>query len=75
MSELVSTIYRATGKELPKKWAENAGIDSDEVVQITVTPEREILAAELSEIMDEAAAEAKKNGLTEKKLDELLYGA
>jgi hypothetical protein len=72
MSEKIATIYRATGRELPKKWAENAGISSDEVVQVTITKDREAKASRLREIMDDIGNQAKKNGLTEEVLNQIL---
>jgi hypothetical protein len=67
-----TVIEKITGKELPQEWAEKAGVQPDEEVEITIQPSREQRLRTLLGIMDRAGAEAESRGLTDKKLEELL---
>jgi len=67
-----TVIEKITGKELPQEWAEKAGVQPDEEVEITIQPSREQRLRALLEIMDRAGAEAESRGLTDDKLAELL---
>ena len=66
------TIDKVKGWELPKAWADEAEVLPEEEVQITIGPTRGEAAKELVRIMDRMGEEARRNGLTEKKLTKLL---
>ena len=72
MTSKQTTIERVSGRELPKAWAQRAQVQPDDMVQITITPDRNESGKNLKMIMDEAAAQAKRNGLTEEKLNQIL---
>ena len=72
MTSKQTTIERVSGRELPKAWAQRAQVQPDDMVQITIAPDRNESAKNLKMIMDEAAAQAKRNGLTEEKLNQIL---
>ena len=67
-----TVIEKITGKDLPQEWAEKAGVQPDEEVEITIQPSRGQRLQTLIEIMDRAGVEAESRGLTDEKLAELL---
>lgn len=72
MQVKTTTIERVRGCELPPEWAERAGIDADDFVDVVIQPPREQRLKALLSLMDQVAEEAERRGLTEEKLEELL---
>lgn len=60
------------GKDLPKEWRDKANVSPDEIVEIVIQPPRSEQLKKLFGLMDSMSDEAKRNGLTEEKLAELL---
>jgi hypothetical protein len=56
-------IEDVKGRDLPKDWAERAGIGPDEVVRVTIGPNRRELAAALRGTMDRISARIEAVGL------------
>ena len=67
-----TTIEQVRGRELPPEWAERAGIAADELVDVTIQPPRQQRLQALFSLMDRAAEDAEKRGLTEETLADLL---
>ena len=72
MQVKTTTIEQVRGCELPSEWAERAGIDADDFVDVVIRPPREQRLKVLFSLMDQVAEEAERRGLTEEKLEELL---
>lgn len=62
------------GKDLPKQWREKAKVGPDEVVIVSILPQASIddFTHQLFELAEQVSAEAKRRGMTEKELVELL---
>lgn len=66
------TIEKVRGRDLPPEWARRAGIGDDDLVDVTLGPPREQRVKALLEFMDQAADEARRKGLDDERLAELL---
>ena len=66
------TIDEVKGRDLPRAWAERAGIGPDDTVSVTITASRREAMRRLGPIMDRIAAQATASGLTPEKLKEIL---
>ena len=62
------------GKDLPEQWRKQAEVNPDDVVIVSIQPQKSTddLVYQLLEIAEQASAEAKKQGLTEEELVEIL---
>ena len=67
-----TTIEQVRGRDLPPLWAEEAGVDADELVDVLIRPPREQRLKRLFDLMDRMGEEARQRGLTEEKLQVLL---
>jgi len=65
-------IEKIRGKDLPPEWAEKADVQPEEEVQVLIGPGRRAAAKALLRSMERLGTEAKRQGLTEAKLAELL---
>jgi hypothetical protein len=65
------TIRNVRGADLPPAWAQQAGILPDQEVDIVIQ-DRKAAIQRLEKLMDKMGEEAQRQGLTEKKLQELL---
>lgn len=66
------TIDNIRGDQLPQEWAKQAEISPDEIVAITIGPPRKQQVEKLLELINKIGQDAKKKGLTEQKLSQLL---
>jgi hypothetical protein len=64
-------IQNVRGADLPPAWAQQAGILPDQEVDIVIQ-DRKAALQQLKKLMAQMGEEAKRNGLTEEKLQELL---
>jgi hypothetical protein len=64
-------IQNVRGADLPPDWAQKAGILPDQEVDIVIQ-DRKVALQQLKKQMAQMGEEAKRNGLTEEKLQELL---
>ena len=62
-SNLPLTIDEVRGRDLPKAWAERAGIGPDDLVRITIAAPREAIAAELGEALSRIGVELQRAGI------------
>ena len=67
-----TTIEQVRGRDLPSDWARQAGVSGDEVVEVVIRPPRTQRLEQLFNLMDRMGEEAKRRGLTEEKLQDLL---
>lgn len=72
MSTMKTLTQEVPGRDLPEKWRMLAEVSPDEYVTVIIQPSRDNLTSKLLEIAERASDEAKKKGLTEEKLSELL---
>ena len=72
MATKQTTIEQVSGRELPKAWAQRAQVQPDDMVQITIAPDRDEASKKLIALMDNMGTQAEKNGLTEEKLNQIL---
>ena len=61
-------IEDVKGRDLPREWAERAGIGPDDIVRVTIGPSRAELAKELGQVMDRVAARVQAVGLDPERL-------
>ncbi len=61
------------GRDLPASLRKKAKVNPDEIVTVIIQPGRDELTRQLLAISNRASAEAKKHGLTEEKLFQLLH--
>lgn len=66
------TIDEVKGRDLPRAWAERAGIGPNDTVSVTITASRREAMRRLGPIMDRIGAQAAASGLTPEKLKEIL---
>jgi hypothetical protein len=66
------TIDEVKGRDLPRAWAERAGIRPDDTVSVTIAASRRQAMRRLGPIMDRIAAQAAASGLTPEKLKKIL---
>ena len=62
------------GKDLPELWRKQAEVSPDDVVIVSIQPQKSVddLTHRLLEIAEQVSAEAKKRGLTEQELLKIL---
>lgn len=72
MSTMKTLTEEMPGRDLPEDWRKKIEIGPDDYVTVIIQPGRDMLTAKLLDIAERASDEAKKNGLTEEKLTELL---
>ena len=62
------------GKDLPELWRKQAEVSPDDVVIVSIQPQKSVddLSHRLLEIAEQVSAEAKKRGLTEQELLKIL---
>ena len=72
MGRLPFRIEDIRGRQLPKEWAERAGIGPDDVVSVTIGPSREEALSQLRAVMDKIGQDAAARGLTPEKLREIV---
>ena len=64
-THLPLTIENAKGRDLPRDWAERAGIGPDDVVRVSILPNQERRLAEIRALWNRIGANAAKLGLDE----------
>lgn len=72
MSTMKTLTQEVPGRDLPEDWRKMAEIGPDDYVTVIIQPGRDALTGKLLEIAERASDEARKNGLTDEKLTELL---
>jgi hypothetical protein len=72
MSTMKTLTQEVPGRDLPEKWRIMAEVSPDEYVTVIIQPSRDKLTGKLLEIAERASGEARKKGLTEERLSELL---
>jgi hypothetical protein len=66
------TIDEVKGRDLPREWAERAHVGPDDVVSVTIGPNRQQLADNLARAMDRIAADLKARGFKAEDIREAI---